>query len=119
MIYPHMSNEDRAAQFVPFAALSGQKEAVKETARITEERKILDDDQKEILNRKLQYIMVNIHDRPFVKVTYFEKDLTKKGGSYLIYEGHVKKIEEFKKYIVFVENIQINIYDIFNIEIVE
>ena len=59
-VHPRMSNEDRAAQFAPFAALTGHKEAISETERITEKRKILDENQKEIIDRKLLFILENI-----------------------------------------------------------
>ncbi|MBT9815109.1 hypothetical protein GPK27_06565 [Catenibacterium mitsuokai] len=116
-VHPRMSNEDRAAQFAPFAALTGHKEAISETERITEKRKILDENQKEIIDRKLLFILENIKEHIFVKIIYFVEDNKKEGGSYVTIEGNVKKIDEFENTITLLENFKINITDIFNIDI--
>lgn len=116
-IHPHMNNENRAAQFAPFAALTGHKEAVNESERITEKRMILDENENEILDQKIQYIIENIHEQPFIKVTYFVKDLTKNGGSYVTIENSVKKINEYENSIIFIDGLIIKMQDIYNIEI--
>ena len=87
-----MSRENRAAQFAPFSALVGYSEAVKEMARLTDEKKCLSEGIKEIINGKLNYIRQNIESVGEVSITYFVKDLKKSGGKYLTKMGRVKKI---------------------------
>lgn len=89
--YPHMSMYDRAAQFAPFAALTGHEEAINETSRYTEERIELTEEQKENIDRELQ----ELRDRGAecnVRIVYFEPDVLKKGGTYVEFRGVVKKI---------------------------
>lgn len=77
--YKHMSQKDRAAQFAPFAALTGHKQLIHETQRITEEKREIDENKQQILNQKLNYF---IETKEKVKITYFKKDARKAGGSY-------------------------------------
>lgn len=86
-----MSNKDRAAQFSPFAALTGHYDEVKEAARITEERVELDEYMKESLNHKLQILANNIIKQPEINITYFKPDTKKEGGSYITIKGRLKK----------------------------
>ena len=113
--HPHMSNYDRAAQFAPFAALTGYGDKITETARLTDSEAELDEDRKMIIDSKLQLIRDNIKDRPTVTVTYFEKDEKKSGGEYLEITGNVKKIDEFESLIVFEDGESISIESILNI----
>ena len=69
--YKHMSQKDRAAQFAPFAALTGHKQLIQETQRLTEDKKELDENKKSILNQKLLYF---IETKEKIKITYFKKD---------------------------------------------
>lgn len=92
-VRPHMSNYDRAAQFSPFAALTGHDAAVKETARLTEEKQELDDYEKARLNDKLQIIADRLPSNPMVTITYFSPDEQKSGGAYRVCSGCVKKID--------------------------
>lgn len=110
--HPQMSREARAAQFAPFAALTGYGEAVKETARITQQKKKVDEDEKIILDRKLQQIRKNIKERPEVTVTYFVEDTKKQGGKYVSVKGRVKQIDEYKKCIILENNAEILIKQI-------
>lgn len=89
--YPHMPIYDRAAQFAPFAALTGHEEAINETSRYTEERIELTEEQKENIDRKLQELRVCGTNRN-VRIIYFEPDELKKGGTYVELRGIVKKI---------------------------
>ena len=75
-----MSIYDRAAQFSPFAALTGHEAAIKETARLTEEQVELDEDKQEELNEKLQTLIAYATEHPTVSVTYFKPDDKKTGG---------------------------------------
>ena len=92
--YPQMTLENRAAQFAPFAALTGHNDAIKETARLTDRKADLDADEIEILDRKLQYIRDNITTEPVVTITYFVKDKKKSGGEYRTVTTNVKKIND-------------------------
>ena len=112
---PHMPMEDRAAQFSPFAALTGYEDAVKETARLTDERIELDEYSKEFINRKLSELKNDL-DRT-VKITYFVPDERKEGGTYATVSGCVKKMKEQEMLIIMEDGTEIPISEI--IEIVE
>ena len=113
--HKRMSEYDRCKQFMPFSALVGYKEAVTETARITSDRVILDNDAKEILNNKLSVINERLSLKPVVSIRYFIPDKSKSGGSYKKIEGIVKKIDLYKNFIIIGDN-KINIYDIIDID---
>lgn len=113
---PHMSIHDRAAQFAPFAALVGYDDAVKETARLTDERITLSDNALEILNTKLNYIKEHISEQPVVTVTYFQADEHKTGGEYITYTGNLWKIKDYEHIIVFQDCKEVFIDDIMEIE---
>lgn len=114
--YPKMSMSDRAAQFAPFAALTGHKEAVIEQGRITQEKRILSNEEKLEINEKIVE-MVKLKSR--CRITYFEKDKTKSGGKYIQNVLSFKRLDELNKVLYFKENIQIQIDDIVDIEILE
>ncbi len=90
----------RAAQFAPFAALTGYDEAIEETGRQTDDRVALSESEITILNRKLQILEQILERRPEVSITYFVPDLRKKGGSYHTVSGSIKKIDSQKQRIV-------------------
>ena len=114
--YPKMSMSDRAAQFAPFAALTGHKEAVIEQGRITQEKRILSNEEKLEINEKIVE-MVKLKSK--CRIIYFEKDRTKSGGQYMESVLSFKRIDELNKVLYFKENIQIHIEDIVDIEILE
>ncbi|WP_295760225.1 hypothetical protein [uncultured Holdemanella sp.] len=114
--YPKMSMSDRAAQFAPFAALTGHKEAVIEQGRITQEKRILSNEEKLEINEKIVE-MVKLKSK--CRIIYFEKDRTKSGGKYLNRVLSFKRIDELNKVLYFKENIQIQIEDIVDIEVLE
>lgn len=118
-VHPAMTMYERAAQFAPFAALTGHKDAIKETERLTTNKKILDENQIEIINQKLQLIITNIQLQPEIKIVYFQKDLRKVGGKYIEKNGKVKKIDEYTKKMILVDGTRINIEDIYAIEIIK
>lgn len=95
-----MSLYDRAAQFAPFAALTGHEEEIKETARLTDREIELDEDEKLILNEKIKYIMMNMDKDIQVKFTYFVPDEKKDGGEYRTCSGIVKKVDEYGRRII-------------------
>ena len=115
--HPHMSDMDRAAQFSPFAALTGYDDAVKETARLTEQRIELDEYEKEEINARLQYINRVLPDSPEIVIKHFEKDVLKDGGSYVMSDGYVKKIDGYENAIVMMDGKIIYIDNIVEIQI--
>lgn len=114
--YPKMSMSDRAAQFAPFAALTGHKEAILEQQRITQAKRILSNEEKLEINEKIIELM-NLKSK--CRITYFEKDKTKSGGQYLKSVLSFKRMDELNKTLFFKENIQIQIDDIVDIEVLE
>lgn len=110
-----MSMADRAAQFSPFAALTGYEDAVAETARLTEERKELSDDAKNMLDRQLQILIENAHEMPEVFVTYFNPDAKKSGGSYETISGRVRWVNEYEGMVIFANDLKISLKNICDI----
>lgn len=113
---PRMSIANRAAQFSPFAALTGYESAIAETARLTDERRELSDDMLETLSMKLGILEDAIADRPEVSVTYFQKDEKKLGGAYITVTGAVKKIDDYEGVIVLANGKKIKIADVLDID---
>lgn len=112
-----MSLYNRAAQFAPFAALTGYNEAIKEKARLTEQRIELSDEFKNILNQKLQILNKNINSHPKVTITYFELDNKKSGGVYKTISGNIKRIDEYNKKLIFLDKNELRFNEIHDIEI--
>lgn len=112
----HMSMYDRAAQFAPFAALSGYEDAVKETARLTTRKTELEDYAREQLNAKLTEIFGCEADQAEYTVTYFKPDENKSGGAYIDVSGKIVKIDSFNKLIKMSDGTIIPIDDVYNIE---
>lgn len=109
---PHMSAYDRAAQFSPFAALTGYEDTVAETARLTDKKVELDDYSKADLNERLNMIQDTLGEQPEVSITYFLPDKKKSGGAYVTVTGGVKKIDEYKHIVVMLDATKIPIDDI-------
>ena len=98
--HPQMSMLNRAAQFAPFAALTGHAAAIEETARLTDEQHELADDDSEALNQKMAYLRETINEHPTISITYFEPDRKKAGGMYKSIEGQLKNIDDYNQSIV-------------------
>ena len=108
--HPRLSMEQRAAQFSPFAALTGYEEATDETSRLTDEKIELSESDIEELNRKLQNL------KGETAITYFVKDERKSGGSYVTIKGEVRRIDYYEKAIVMRDGSRIFIDDILDID---
>ena len=106
---------DRAAQFSPFAALTGHDAAIKETARLTDRKIELDEYEIAVLDEKLQKIKEQLKVYPEVTLTYFQPDIRKDGGEYVTVTERVKKIDEYAKAMVMEDDTRILIEDIIEI----
>lgn len=93
--HPQMSMYNRAAQFAPFAALTGHDSAITEAARLTDAKQELSESEAEVLNRKLAYLQ-SLDEKPAISVTYFVPDDKKEGGSYHTATGIIKSVEPDK-----------------------
>lgn len=113
----HMSMHDRSAQFAPFAALKGYEEEVAETARLTDARIELDENEIALLDQKLQIISSDYLGKTEVAITYFVPDKRKSGGAYIDKVGIIKKIDDMEGKIIFDDNTKIPILDIYSIKI--
>lgn len=113
--HPRMSISDRAAQFSPFAALTGYGAAIRETGRLTEKRIELDENSKEILDEKLLLVAGRIKDQPDIAITYFVPDGKKDGGAYVTVRGKAKKIDEYNRAVILTDGMRIPVADIIEI----
>lgn len=113
---PHMSMQSRAAQFSPFAALSGHGDAINETARLTDGKAELSEDKSCELNEKLIFLNEHAHERPFITVEYFLHDSKKPGGAYITLSGNFRRIDEYNRNLIFAGGEEIPLNDIFSIE---
>ena len=98
--HPRMSLYARAAQFSPFAELTGHEAAIKETARRTDEKLMLSDEVIAELNEKLKLIAETIGTQQVVRITYFVPDNKKAGGAYISHAGYVKRIDKYEHTVV-------------------
>lgn len=106
---------NRAAQFAPFAALTGYDAAIRETGRLTEEQRELDESRKAALDRKLQYLRDHMDEGPEVVITYFVPDRRKNGGAYVSAAGRVKKIREAERVILMADGTAIAVDRIYEV----
>ena len=113
---PQMPMSDRAAQFAPFAALTGYDSAIKETGRLTDERIELDEEALTALDRKYQLLMDTLDDAPEVTIIYFQPDERKAGGQYVSATGTVKKVDTFGRRILLQDGTRIPMDDVLSIE---
>lgn len=113
--HPQMSIHDRAAQFAPFAALTGHGEAIAETARLTDRKIELDDYEKMKLDEKLLILQEHIMEMPEISVTYFCPDEKKEGGKYVTVTKTLRKINEMERTLLMEDGMQIRIEDILEV----
>ena len=114
--HPQMPFRDRAAQFAPFAALTGHDAAIKETARLTDERLELSEEAIAQLNEKINIIRNNIGIEQNVSITYFIPDAKKNGGFYVTYSGIVRKVDEYEHTMIMTDQTVIPIEQISDIK---
>ena len=113
---PQMSMLDRAAQFSPFAALTGYDDAIKETGRLTGEKIEMDEDRKAALDMKQAYLIEMIDEQPEISITYFLPDAKKSGGAYVTVTGNLKRFDEYERLLILTDGKKIPMDDIADIE---
>ena len=114
--HPRMPMEARAAQFAPFAALTGYDAVISETARLTDRQEVLDEEQQQLLNRQFLLLLEHIAEHPTVTITYFVADEKKAGGSYHSVTGHVKRYDDYLQQLIMSDGRQIPLHDIIEIK---
>ena len=115
-VHPHMSLQDRAAQFAPFAALTGHEAAIQETQRLTDRQIQLDEDALEALDEKLELIREHLGTEAEVTFTCFVPDEKKEGGAYATCSGWVKKLDLYARTILLSDNTVISLDKIVDIQ---
>ena len=113
--HAHMSIPDRAAQFSPFAALTGYDGAIKETARLTDQRIELDESAKNMLDEKLRMLQEQLSKKQEIEIIFFQQDELKAGGAYISIRGIVKQISRYESAIIMQDGTRIHIEDIVDI----
>lgn len=116
-VHPQMSMMNRAAQFAPFAALTGHAAAIEETARLTDEQHELADEDSEALNQKMAYLRETINEHPTIIITYFEPDKKKAGGKYKSIEGQLQNIDDYTQTIILKSGVNVPFASILDIQI--
>ena len=114
--HPQMSMADRAAQFSPFAALTGYEAAVEETARLTQTKVEMTEDKKQMLDEKLHLLLDSAHHPPAVRITYFVPDARKGGGSYETVTGCVRGIDPLGQYLILTDKRTVPLEDLWELE---
>ena len=116
---PPMSIHDRAAQFSPFAALVGYDAAVEETARLTDSRREMEEDEINELNRQLSELNKRLLERPMIRVTYFIRDRKKEGGRYASKVGNARTIDQAENRIIFTDGESVPVKDMYSVVFIE
>lgn len=115
--HPPMDREARAAQFSPFAALTGYDEAVKETGRLTDRKAELSEDQKDLLDQRLRQALRQGREGKPAVITFFVEDERKAGGSYRTAAGCIQSVESGEGLVVMEDGIRIPLDDIVDIQV--
>ena len=113
-----MSNYQRAEQFAPFATLTGYDAAIDETARLTDKKLELSDEQESYLNEQIQLLIERISEKPQSQIIYFVHDERKSGGENVTITGNVRRVDDYKREIVFNDGLAVKIDDVWNIRII-
>ena len=117
--HPRMSMNNRAAQFAPFAAFKTHVDKISEAGRLTTQKRVLDEDQRQVLNRVLNNLLINKKEHPSITIDYFLEDEYKEGGSYVMVRGQFKDIDEINKRVLLLDKTTILIEDIYHISILK
>ena len=115
---PSMPRIGRAAQFAPFAALSGYEDAVQETARLTDTMTEQDEESLALMNEKLHALLEVIQDQPEITITFFEPDAKKAGGAYLSVTGRIRRVDEINRQIILTDRTVIDMDSVCEIDCV-
>lgn len=113
---PQMPMSDRAAQFSPFAALTGYDETIRETQRLIDQKIELNEDQRILLDRKLTYLREQIKQQPDITVTYFLPDARKSGGMYVTVSGKLKRFDEYSRSLLLLDGTEIPVDNVVDID---
>ncbi|MBQ8431636.1 MAG: hypothetical protein IJX28_02020 [Clostridia bacterium] len=114
--HPRMPVENRAAQFAPFAALTGYDDAIDETARLTDQMLDLSEEAKQILDLKQSFLEELLDTSPEISVLHFVRDGRKEGGSYQTKRGRLKQIDKYQRELVFTDGTRIRISCVYNLD---
>ena len=112
-----MSSYPPSSHTAPFAALTGYDAAIDETARVTNEKLELSEEQTEFLNQQIQLLIERISEKPQAEITYFLPDERKSGGEYVTTTGTVRRVDDHNREIVFTDGLTVKIDDVWNIRI--
>lgn len=115
-MHPHMPMSGRAAQFSPFAALTGYDDTIAETRRLTDKKAELDVDAQAILDKKMQIIKQHVSEHPEIEITYFQPDEKKLGGAYITSYAAVKRIDAYEQALIMQDGMEIPVADITGID---
>lgn len=114
--HTHMSSTDRAAQFAPFAALTGHDASIRETARLTDQPMELTEDRKVALDRVFQYLLRHLEERPEITITHFVPDNKKSGGTYVSTTGRIATLKQSQRLIVMEDQSAIPIDSVYDVQ---
>ena len=114
-LHPQMSRHNRAAQFSPFAALSGYDAVLQEAGRLTQPQKELDEGVQAELNGQLRVLAGLLDQHPEVTVTWFRPDGKKEGGEYLTATGTVRKIDTYREVLILESGEQIPVHNLLSL----
>lgn len=117
LFHPRMSQHDRAAQFSPFAALTGYEDVIRESERLTSTRREMDEQGRSIVDQNLRQISESVKDCPAVVTEYYAPDMYKDGGSYRMHTGIVKKIDFYAQKLIYADGTEIDFHNIWKTEI--
>lgn len=111
-VRPQMSLYNRAAQFSPFSALTGYEDAIEETARLTENKHTLSDEETDMLNRKMALLKDKTNEKSTISIRYFIPDELKDGGSYSTISGELRAIDSVNRLVILQDGTTIPFDDI-------
>lgn len=112
-----MSRINRAAQFAPFAALTGFEDYTDEAARLTDCKPKLTEAMQNDLNDKMRILNERLAEKPDITVTYFIPDMLKEGGTIAVYSGSVRRIDDFARRIIFTDRTELEFDNILRIDL--